>query len=897
MKQLINSLIISFCLACFFNTFFLIQTIQAQTWQPLGPNDFNQPAYGYTTSASIAVSNHGIPYILIQDTMVGRKATVRKFVDNAWVDVGTPGFSTGMITYLHIAIDVQGVPFVVFADGGNDNKITVKKFDGSNWINAGNTNISLGAASYSQMAIDSSGDVYMVFVDEGNGSKAYVKKLNEGNWQDVGGTAGVSTDTVTYTTIAVTRDGTPYISYQDNVNNNKVIVKKFDGSLWIDVSPADLATSSGIYPSLACGEGNTLTLAYLENDAIRVLKYDEARWVIIGLAPGRGPFSFAVDNEGVAYVAFFGFGGVSVYKLAGAVNQNIGELQLIITKPDYAVIALDSNGTLFLSYNDNSYKAVVKKYNGNNDWILLGETGFTRGPDASMAISSQGTPYVVYKDYSLDMLVINRVRIKKFNDTSWVGVGDALALRSVYPVSIAIDTGDVPYIAYIQYPNLPSGIVRRFNGVFWEQVGNDAFASWTDLVRLAINKKGIPYVAYSDNLLFGKVTVKKLNGNDWVNVGLPGFSDGRTRYISLKIDSNDIPYIAYQDESNNNKLTVKKFDGSNWQNVGNAGLPEGPVSSLVLSLTNGGTPYVLYADAINSNKATVKKLEGNNWITVGEPGLSLGAIAEPSLTINKNEILYVSYVDSTNKNRAAVMQFDGSNWRNISGGGLSAGPISKTGIGIGTNELPLVMYSYYDAYVKQLISDTLPFFKFTGKYIGSHVLLTWRTKVAGSSAPFVIERSLDSVHFYAIGTVPVKNHLSWLFEKSSPEIANYFYIDRHAASFQKPVIYYRLWQEYNPGHIRFSKVLAIRLVKQKGLVLFHPNPFTNNATVTITVDYPQQIQIRIINSAGRVMQAQHWSLSAGSTTLTLSTASLVPGTYFLDVKGASINKLFNIIKL
>lgn len=884
MKQLIFSLIISCCLAA----------TQAQTWQPLGPNDINQPAYGYTTSASIAVSNRGIPYILIQDTMVGRKATVRKFVGNTWVNVGIPGLSTGMVTYIHIAIDNEGVPYVIFADGGNNNRIAVKKFDGSNWINAGNPNISTGAASYSRIAIDSSGDIYIVFVDEGDGNKAHVKKLNEGNWQDVGA-AGVSTDNVAYTTIAITRHGTPYIGYQDNVNN-KIVVKKYDGNVWTDITPADLATSAGTYPLLACGDGDTLTMAYLTNGAIRVLKYNEAGWDLIGSTFGTAPFSFAVDNKGVAFIASAGFGGVSVYMIAPSVNHNIGELELILTKPDYAVIALDSSGTLFLSYNDNSFKAIVKKYNGNYNWTLLGETGFTRGPDASMAVSSRGTPYVVYKDYSLDMRVTNRLRIKKFNDSAWVGVDDGVAYRSILPVSIAIDTSGVPYIAYVQYPNFAYGIVRRFNGVFWEQVGANPFTFATDLVRLAVNKQGIPYVAFTDFILSGKATVKKLNGNDWVNVGPPGFSDGRTRNISFKIDSNGILYIAYRDEGNGNKLTVKKFDGSIWQNAGNAGLPEGPVSSLALSLTNGGTPYVLFADATNANKATVKKLAGNNWITVGEPGFSPGAIAEPSLTIDTNEVVYVNYVDSTNRNRANVMEFDGSSWRNLSDGGLSTGWVSNTSIAIGNSGLPMVMYSYYDAYVKQLISEPLQLFQFAGKNIGSHVLLTWRTKNAGSSAPFVVERSLDSVNFSAIGTVQVKNHWSWLFDKLSPGIANYFYIDRQAASFQKPVIYYRLRQENNAGHTTFSKVLAIPFVKQNAFVLFHPNPFTNNAAVTITVDFPQQVQIRIINSAGLVVQTQHWSLSSGSTTLSLSTAGLIRGTYFLDVRGASINKQFNIVK-
>lgn len=94
----------------------------------------------------------------------------------------------------------------------------------------------------------------------------------------------------------------------------------------------------------------------------------------------------------------------------------------------------------------------------------------------------------------------------------------------------------------------------------WTNVGNPGFSSGlADSTSLAINSNNIPYIAYRDDVNNSKANVMKWNGTNWVNVGTPGFSAGTAYYPSLAIGPNDIPYVVYRDAVNLNKATVMKY--------------------------------------------------------------------------------------------------------------------------------------------------------------------------------------------------------------------------------------------------------------------------------------------------------------------------------------------------
>src|SRR5690606_30623673 len=85
-------------------------------------------------------SNNDVPHISYRDFGNSEKATVMKFDGTNWVDVGTPGFSTGKAWNTSLAFSSNNEAYVAFYD--NIDKSTVKKFDGTNWVNVGTPNYS-----------------------------------------------------------------------------------------------------------------------------------------------------------------------------------------------------------------------------------------------------------------------------------------------------------------------------------------------------------------------------------------------------------------------------------------------------------------------------------------------------------------------------------------------------------------------------------------------------------------------------------------------------------------------------------------------------------------------------------------------------------------------------------
>jgi hypothetical protein len=86
----------------------------------------------------------------------------------------------------------------------------------------------------------------------------------------------------------------------------------------------------------------------------------------------------------------------------------------------------------------------------------------------------------------------------------------------------------------------------------WEQVGAVGFsAGVVQYISLAIDSGGRPYIAYRDYANGYKASVMRYNSaaGTWEQVGAAGFSAGQAIDVSLAIDSGGTPYIAYSDEA------------------------------------------------------------------------------------------------------------------------------------------------------------------------------------------------------------------------------------------------------------------------------------------------------------------------------------------------------------
>ena len=301
------------------------------------------------------------------------------------------------------------------------------------------------------------------------------------------------------------------------------------------------------------------------------------------------------------------------------------------------------------------------------DWVNVGIPGFSPGKawNESIAIDSNNVPYVAYRDGANG----NKATVMKFNGTSWVNVGaPGFSAGLVGDISLAIDSNNTPYIVFED--NNEKVTAMKFNGTSWVNVGAPGFSPGrVNNISLAIDSNDIPYVEYKN---FGSSssyghTVMKFNGTSWVNVGNPGFgsdldydSTGSTSH-RLAIDSNNIPYVVFEDNKNGFTATVMKFNGTNWVNVGTPGFSAGGETDMIaIALDSNNIPYVAYSLGPYDNKAIVMKFNGISWVLVGDIA-SQPEVWSPSLAFDSNNNPYIAYTDPS----ATVKKWNGVNWINV----------------------------------------------------------------------------------------------------------------------------------------------------------------------------------------------------------------------------------------
>jgi hypothetical protein len=83
---------------------------------------------------SIAISSSGIPYVVYSDEGNGYGATVMKYDDTGWINVGNTDFSACIASYTSIAIDGGGTAYVAYEDGNDSQKATVMKYGFPNQV-------------------------------------------------------------------------------------------------------------------------------------------------------------------------------------------------------------------------------------------------------------------------------------------------------------------------------------------------------------------------------------------------------------------------------------------------------------------------------------------------------------------------------------------------------------------------------------------------------------------------------------------------------------------------------------------------------------------------------------------------------------------------------------------
>jgi hypothetical protein len=329
-----------------------------------------------------------------------------------------------------------------------------------------------------------------------------------------------------------------YLAFNDEgfgMTAGQGTIMKFNGTNWVSVGTPGFTQSFAHHSDFTFGNGDTLYYSYADGSSTSmsrgaVMMYDGTSWTSIGS------------------------------------SLTTGECQ-------YSSLAFAADGTLYLGMIDNGLPnggMVVKKYNGST-WTNVGSTtpiSAAGAAYADLALDRFDTVYVAYQDKGE---LPGKVRVKKFDGTNWVNVGDPLLATTgpgagaAMDIYLGFDLLNKPYVSYSHtFQGPPRISVEKFNGTSWELVGPAQFSSGqfeTSLFSSLALPKDAPYLAYQHGGLGMKATVKKYNNTTsaWENVGTPAVSDDVSAFTSIAVDGNGNVYVAYFDQANGNKNTVKKY--------------------------------------------------------------------------------------------------------------------------------------------------------------------------------------------------------------------------------------------------------------------------------------------------------------------------------------------------
>jgi len=272
-------------------------------WQVAGSSKdkgFASSGAGYETD--VAATDQGTAYIAFQDKKNSKKARVRKFNGNSWVDLANANNPQGLISvrqgYKPAIIASGNQVYAAFSDQANNSRVRIKKWDGNNWSDLSDPShpsglISSGKGNEPEFTFDKSNNlIYIAFQDENSGNKIKVMKWDGSEWSDASdennpsGLVGYGAEVA----IAPSRvDNSIYIVYEDVSANLRLRVKKYDGSHWSDIT--DSAHSNGLIsstpsysPSISLDSQDRISLVYTykKEGPTHILYWDGSSWTTLG---------------------------------------------------------------------------------------------------------------------------------------------------------------------------------------------------------------------------------------------------------------------------------------------------------------------------------------------------------------------------------------------------------------------------------------------------------------------------------------------------------------------------------------------------------------------------------------------------------------------------------------
>lgn len=132
-------------------------------WQLLG----EESSFYNASTASLAIASDNTVYMAYLDGSNDFGGSMKRYVNGAWEQVGPVAFTNedASMDYYTMALDGNDVPYVAYKDSHAEQKATVQRFVNGAWENVGPISFTPSAADFVSLAIDQGNVPYVVFSD------------------------------------------------------------------------------------------------------------------------------------------------------------------------------------------------------------------------------------------------------------------------------------------------------------------------------------------------------------------------------------------------------------------------------------------------------------------------------------------------------------------------------------------------------------------------------------------------------------------------------------------------------------------------------------------------------------------------------------------------------------
>lgn len=179
---------------------------------------------------------------------------------------------------------------------------------------------------------------------------------------------------------------------------------------------------------------------------------------------------------------------------------------------------------------------------------------------------------------------------------------------------------------------------------------------------------------------------------------------------------------------------------------------------------------------------------------------------------------------------------------------------------------------------------------FTAAIVHGKVVLNWATASEKDNKAFVLERSIDAVHFKAVQNVAGQGTTTVTQTYSTTDTAPL-----------AGTIYYRLKQIDFDGAFEYSKIISVekKAVAKAELTIeaAYPNPFQDQISVKVDGSSNETVYLQLVDLNGKVVASEQAQVLSGTNQLQLQgLAKMQNGIYILKINQGSQTSTQRLVK-